>query len=213
MWRRCAVRYLVPELPGAWGAAGALLHQGPDDWILRCVVMSTTRSADQFKLGAHVQLLAVPTRYLVGPLHQPLRRLGPRVFWDTPATVTEAGPGMAEIAEAIRAQAVPYLDTYGTTEALQRHFDELVDDRPFDIHFQEAAFCLRLINGDVDGALAAAAGAVSAAAQETRDWAQELAGRVSAVADQLRTDHAAALRMLRTHAGTTRQHLRLPPPA
>jgi hypothetical protein len=211
LWRRCATRYLLPQLPGTWGTTGALLFQEPQGWILRCVVMQTTRVKEHFKLGQHIQLLAVPSQHLVGPLSKPLDRAGRSNFWQSPDNVADAGPEMADIAAAILEQAVPYFNEHGSPEGFQRQLEALATQSPLDVHYQEAVFCLRLINGDNDGALQAATDVANATAQESAGWAREAARRVAAVAGQLRSDPAAALASLRAQADVTREHLRLPP--
>jgi hypothetical protein len=45
--------------------------------------MQASRSADQFSLQQHVQLLAVPEQYIVGPFGRRLRRPECQDFWST----------------------------------------------------------------------------------------------------------------------------------
>lgn len=212
LWRRCATRYLVPQLPGFRVGAGALIYREPLEWIFSGVVVQASRSADQFSLQQHIQLLAVPEQHLVGPFGERIRPPGGRGFWSTPSSVADAGPEMAEIVEAVKQQSIPYFDELGTAEGYQAAIEKLAREAPEDLHHQEAVFCIRLINGDAVGALAAAAAVAALAALKDAEWARKAADRVSNAAGQLRTDPDAAIRTLRAHVETSRKHLRLPNP-
>ncbi|WP_345007107.1 hypothetical protein [Dactylosporangium siamense] len=203
----------MPQLPGFQVGAGALLYREPLEWIFCGVVVQPSRSADQFGLQQHVQLLAVPAQHIVGPFGERMRPPGGRGFWNTPSSVADAGPEMAEIVEAVKEQSIPYFDELGTTTGFQAAIEELARETPEDLHYQEAVFCTRLINGDAAGALDAAAAVAALAAHKDAEWARKAADRVSTAAGQLRTDPDAAIRTLRAHTETSRKHLRLPDPS
>ncbi|MEU8244427.1 hypothetical protein AB0C07_39740 [Actinoplanes missouriensis] len=210
-WATAARAYLVPKLPGAWGHRNALLYQQPVDWLLCSVVMQTRPGSRSFQMSAGVQLLCEPAEYLIAELSLDKRvtRLGE--FRDLPEDLALAEPVMAEVAEAINAEAVPFFARFGNLSAYAIAADvDALTRNGLDCHFHERRFYSRLLLGDFAEAFAAAEAAERTARLDGSGWAHELADRVAAIAAAARRDHAEAVALLSAQAAWSRTKLRLP---
>lgn len=210
LWRRAASTYLAPQLPGEWHAAGSVLYREPLDWILICLSLANSSFSSNFHVSANAQVLAVPIAGLPGPHIIGLIPPG-RGSWEAPTSVSDAEPIMQEVAELAREKALPFLDRMGTIAGFRVAAEAEAQERPDSILAQETIFCLCLIDGDLPGALHAAAAVKRATDADGMPHAREAARRVARAAQLAREDLPAALHQLRNQAEYTRTMLKLPP--
>ncbi|MEU8658095.1 hypothetical protein [Actinoplanes philippinensis] len=211
-WAKAAREYLVPKLPGAWGHRNALLYQQPIDWLLCYVVMQTRPGFRSFQMSAGIQLLCEPADYLIADLSLDQRATQLGRFRDLPEDLALAEPVMAEVAEAVSAEAVPFFARFGNLPnyaiATEVH---AWTANGLNCRFHERLFYARLLLGDFAEALAAAEAAACTARLGDRGWANELADRVAAIATAARRDPSEAIALLSGQAAWSRTRLRLPP--
>lgn len=209
MWRRAAITYLAPELPGRWHAASSVLYREPLDWIITCLSLRNSKFSSDFTVSAKAHLLAVPANGLPGPY---LLTLQPaRGLWKAPATLPDAEPIMREIAELAREKALPFLDRMGTIAGYRAAAEAEAQQWPLSVASQETAFCIRLIDGDVPAALEAATAVRHAVAANTNPYHQEAGRRVARAAQLAQENLPAALHQLREQTTHIRTILKLPP--
>lgn len=213
MWRQAINRFVLPHLPDTWRLNGILLYREPSDWILCSLILSNSRWSSDFRLDTTVKLLAVPTETLGGRYVQPLGHGTGRSLWATPTTVAELAPAMGDILDHINTEAVPLFDRLGSIDGYTADTEQRAAEIPQDVISQEELTYLRLLRGDLAGALSAAEAADRAGHSDGRDWAVERALRVRRIAEIARDDLDAALAVLRDNVTYTRTKIKLPPPA
>ncbi|GAB1641404.1 hypothetical protein [Krasilnikovia sp. MM14-A1259] len=172
--------------------------------------MSNVATSKKFRISALVQFLATPNEYVSGP-H--LQRLGHGVgaaIWEVPTTEAETEETMNDVAGLTRDKAIPYFDQVGTLSTFAADAQARAAEEPSNMHYQEALFAVRLITGDVPGALLTAAEVRSALTTTDEPWKIVLKARVAEVADAARQDPDRAVDVLRTYADHTLTALRLP---
>ncbi|WP_229075175.1 hypothetical protein [Actinoplanes sp. DH11] len=132
-------------------------------------------------------------------------------FRDLPEDLALAEHVMAEVAEAISAEAVPFFARFGNlpTYAVAADVHALTSNG-LNCRFHERRFYSRLLLGDFAEALAAAEAAERTARCDNSGWAHELADRVAAIAAAAQSDQAAAVALLSGQAAWSRTKLRRP---
>lgn len=213
VWRRGVTKYVIPHLPGDWKVAKAILYREPADWLLCYVSMETSRWSSAYRVAAIVQLLAVRKEYQTGLMMQDLRDATGRGLWQSAANLTEVEPAMREILDLIQTEALPIFDRVGNIAGYARLAEERARQQPMDVHFQHNVFCLRLLQGDVEGALSTAEAVHRAAHADGADWALGIDTNVAGIAQAAQRNPDEAIEMLRSNAAYTRTHLGLPPTA
>jgi hypothetical protein len=202
---------VLPALPGRWGLKGAILYQEPLDWVLRYVVMQTWPSLRTFYMATGTQLLAVPVGHLTVHVSLDTPGLQLRKHRELPEDLDQAQPVMQELAQAMIAEAVPFFAEAGTLHGQLLAAEADAMSNALNCHHHERLCYIRLLLGDVAGALTAAEAAEQTGQKDGRGWALELAQRARHMADLARDNPEAAIDALRQNAEWTRTKLRLPP--
>ncbi len=60
---------------------------------------------------------------------------------------------MSDLAELILQEAIPFFDRAGTADSYAEHAERRATQYPDNVNDWEEVFCLRLVRGDVEGAL------------------------------------------------------------
>ena len=116
---------------------------------------------------------------------------------------------MQELTALLLSQAIPFIDRHTDLAVHLETVEEAITRNPVNPYPREELCYARLLAGDTDGAVIAAQGAAAASQDVDEAWAQDLAARVTVVAEQARRDPALALETLHRQAAVTRQALRL----
>lgn len=213
VWRRAVTRFVMPELPGSWNVARSFLYREPVDWLLCWVGMSNSRWSSNYSVHASVQVMAVPKEYLGSSLIFLLLGHGSpqRSWWEAATNLAEAEPAMGQIRALIQAEALPIFDQLGTVSGYATTVAERAQENPLNYLHNEELFYLRLIQGDVSGALRAAEAAEHGARADGIEFALKVCARVARTAEAARRDPAEALGILHGNADYTRAQLGLPP--
>jgi hypothetical protein len=212
VWRQAVNRYLLPDLPGQWTAAGWAVHQRPAGWLTRTVLASIHWST--LRANAVVQFLAVPHGFWVANCSLELGQ------WPVPSTVEEAEPMMRELGRAIADKGVPYFDAEATLDARLAYLRRRVADLDAhlgdggwqDVNVDEELTYVNLLLGDLAEAARAAEWSrrIVASKLDTGEWATKANERVQRVAAAAARDAAEAVGLLRDHAAWTRNTLKIP---
>jgi hypothetical protein len=125
--------------------------------------------------------------------------------------VEDAQEVMEDVLDLIKKEALPFFEQVETVTGFTLGAEERVQRQPDDPNYQEALFYLRLIQGDVEGALRTAEAAQLAAHTDGRPWALEIGVRVRNIAEIARRDPQRAVHLVCNQADQTRAHLGLPP--
>jgi hypothetical protein len=188
LWRKLAATYLLPELPGRWRADGWVLHAEPREWFAPAVIISLTPGGLAFNVNANVQFLPVPRDYWSAD--NSLQATKSHISWDSPSTVEDAVPVMAEVLTYAREECVPFLDRWATMDgrlAFQRERIAAINahrggDLAWqDVNLDEELCYSHLLIGDRAGAERYAEWAARTAQVDPRAWAQQARDRVAGV--------------------------------
>lgn len=209
LWRRAAMRYLAPELPGEWHAAGQVLYRQPsDEWLLCGLLEQTSSYSSNFWVEAFVRLLPKPAVGWAGNIRHRFGERTGRGLWPGPTTVADSESVMREIAAAARAEAIPFFDTVGTLDGYAVEVTGHVEANPLNVHLQEELAYVHLLRADLPAARVAADAVVSST--DPRPWVEEIRQRVSTVMAAAGHSRDEAIGLLRDQADATRVQLKLP---
>jgi hypothetical protein len=210
LWDRSVRRYVLPRLPGDWDVHGGILYCKPADWLLCAVVLHQSHWSSDFRHDMLATLLAVPSPVLtVSFFVHPLGHGLGRGHYTAVTSIAEAEPAMDDLYDLIQLQAIPYLDRVGTLQAYTAEAEAATTPENVN-HHQELCY-LRLIQGDIDGALQSAELAVATGHAAGYDWTVEIADRVAALANVIRDDPQRAVDLLRDNAAQMRARLKIVP--
>jgi hypothetical protein len=204
-WRQGMIEHVVPHLPGQWRARKTLIYRRPVEWLLCGLLVRLYSSSPTFLVSGIVQLLSTPLPYLHGPHLIDLGRGTPDAVHDA----SDPEEAFRTTLKVVRADALPAFERLGTLEGYAAAAEAMVDGAPQDPNYHEERFHLRLIQGDIAGALLAAEETERAARAAELPWADEIASRVADLADIVRQDPDQAVDVLRGHARTVRTALGL----
>lgn len=210
LWNKYAKEYLIPQLPGSWKVSKGVLRREPTDWILCGLSVNTSNWSSDYKVHIVVQLLAFPIEFPTGIAPRILGHGTVRRLWKTPADVAEAESEMREILDLIRIEALPEFDRLGTIPQYAALAKEIARRDPQDPNYHEQVFCVRLLQGDIQGAERAADAAVRAAEVADVSWAAAVAERVTRTMEAARRSTDEAIGILRENRAYTCRKLGLP---
>jgi hypothetical protein len=214
-WDAAVREYLLPALPGQWQAAPGTVIRGEVGWTAQLIVPEPSEHpTPAFQVEALVQLLASADPYT----HTCGRLLG-KAFIE-PDSVAGYEPVMAEIGSLVVAEAVPFLERYGSVDGYLTHLLEQVADGTArglsspDMNVAEQLVYTQVIRGDWSAATAAAeqaelSGAENRARRRPIAWVEQGLHRVERV---MAAGPDGALALLRANAVESAVALALPEP-
>lgn len=146
-----------------------MLYQERNDWFLCYIAMSSWPGSRSFYLQTGIQLLPEPAEYLIANFALDRRATQLGNIRELPEDLDTAQSVMDEVVEAVKVEAVPFFNQFANLEtyAIAAEVQALTMNG-LNCHFHERLCYVRLLAGDLPGALVAATAAVKTAPSTTR---------------------------------------------